>query len=239
MRTRILWTVVLVSALCSACGGKVLSPVGEMDTGTDSGSEDMDSGGALVRVDVMPDSGAGTADIVVPASSNPEGVQGYWYPFANAESGMVVTEAGADRICVSGQLMPAANGWAFGGLGFAPCYSDGEWDPAYTQFALADCPFVPDLVRRLVGVSFSLTGTVPEGLRLEAREVDDVQPAYILLAGAGSGDYFFDDMTLQYEGDILVMEQVQRIQVILNSTADPPPELSFCIEDMRLLLTDD
>ncbi len=236
---RILWMAVLVPVCCAACGEKVLSPVGGMDTGTDAGAEDPDSAGGLVRVNVMPDGGAGTEDILVPASSNPEGIQGHWYPFSNAESDVVVIEAGADRICVLGQLALAGDGWAFGGLGFAPCYSDGDFDPAYTEFALGDCPFVSELARRLVGVSFTLTGSVQEGLRLEAMEVDDNNPAYFLPGDAGSGEYLFTDISFQMEEDELVMDRLLRIQVILNSEADPPPELMFCIEDMRLLLTDD
>src|SRR5688572_11873155 len=183
---RVSLSFALVALLCSswACSDDSSKPSG-------GGGEEPAVNGPPESFALAPD-GAGW----VGQGSNTLGVQGAWATRTGAGSTITLTFDGPN-VCFVGEVAQIPQGgtnqeyWgAAATLDF--CRPDPNTPPD-ASFALNSCPWAPELASKVVGVGFSVDGTIPAVLRAGFREQGRMDTPYVVVREVGEVVALFDD----------------------------------------------
>ncbi|MBN2343780.1 MAG: hypothetical protein JXR45_19945 [Deltaproteobacteria bacterium] len=238
---------ILFSAMWCAC--TVVDSIGAMNaepstepaesTNTD-GDSDSDAPLLFYRMDYMSAAAAGETYVWIEAASNSLGLRGLWYAYFDDVSTAEHYSDGNGGVCGRGEIVPSdTENWRYAGLGFSLCSSGWDEDPAYESFTLAECPYVENLADRLVGISFEVTGTLPEELWLCFTQEGLRYPFVTAVSTMERRDYFFvDGEPHPNETTPLSVPDVTAFQFEMWNETAAPIAFDFCITGVQLLVVD-
>jgi hypothetical protein len=226
--------------MTAACVDNHLYPVVDgaaADSATDAGSDtDMDVS-ALVRFPVVLPDGAEEPDFFIYGETNSLGFQGQWFGTCKADSTIEITNSGGGTVCATGTVAGVAEGnWSSALLGILLCFSDGEDNPPWQTYPLAECPLTPGLHQRMAGASFEMEGALPgDLLEFHPKEDGEDNPPYMKVE-PGKKDYLFRDLLLRNGRAPLDRSRMIALQFNISNTDPTAVPFDFCIAGLELLL---
>ncbi|MBN2525084.1 MAG: hypothetical protein JXR76_01740 [Deltaproteobacteria bacterium] len=222
-----------------SCDETILNPVEMLPVDSDTFDGDSSDADTLTDLDSASDSDMGLhavpfiatnelpGALLVQGETNELGAQGLWYHYADDSSSVsTVFDEETKGVCLTGTIGPHPEFSAYGGMGVYLCFTDGDDDPAYKYFTVAQCPLVDGFEHRLKGVSFDVNGTIPEpGLWFQLKVENDANLQENPLARTG---------TFEFDLESLSSGQIISLQFATTSSFDTPVEMDFCISNVRL-----
>jgi len=195
-----------------------------------------DAGSAPVSVSDEPQRFPLTPDASgrVASSGNGLGIEGAWSTRVGTNSTMEVRVLGAD-ICLSGQAAEIVGDPTeqFGAAAILDlCRAEAE--PGHP---LSDCPSSPALARLLVGVGFTVDGTLPAVLRAGFREQGRDDTPYVVVREAGEVVALFEDALVRNNPNAALLDpaKVQSLEFLVPGSRQGSRPFDFCVRGLAAL----
>jgi len=176
---------------------------------------------------------------VAPAS-NSLGIQGAWSTRVGSGSSLTLSFDGGS-VCFDGtaaQIPMGANGAEYFGVAATLdfCRSDPAL-PAADGAPLGACASAPGLADKLVGVGFSVDGTLPAVLRAGFREQQRLDTPFVLVREVGPVVALFDDALVRNNpmAELSHPAQVQSVELLIPAARQAARPFSFCVRDLAAL----
>jgi hypothetical protein len=183
------------------------------------------------------------------ADDNLLNLQGWWYTFYSIDgmASIEMTPSVEDNtICVNGWVRDPADGnynlYYGAKVGFATCSNKFPGSYYGTEYSLETCPGENGerengLDTRMVGISFTLTGDLPQNeLRIQFAEQNRQDGTYVAIHRAGDRKIKFEDATLAYDitAPGISIPNIIGIFFYIPSSGGPAT-FDFCIENLKIL----
>jgi endoglucanase len=230
---------VLGTGLLGSCSEETAGPSAadtasntQVDTGQASATA---AGSAPESFPLLPD-----ASGWVGPESNALGIQGAWSTRVGTGSSITLSFDGSS-VCFSGeaaQIPMGGNGAEYFGaaatLDF--CRPDPAL-PAAQGAALNGCASAPGLAQKLVGVGFSVDGTLPAVLRAGFRETDRMDTPFVLVREVGPVVALFADALVRNNpmAELSHPAQVQSVELLIPAARQAARPFNFCVRDLAAL----
>jgi endoglucanase len=174
----------------------------------------------------------------VGAESNGLGIQGSWSTRVGTNSSMELRfEAGS--VCFSGAAAQVVGelGQQFGVAASLDFCRPDPTTPADASQTLSTCPLSPGLHQNLVGVGFSVDGTLPAVLRAGFREQARVDTPYVVVREVGEVVALFEDALVRNNPAAAFSSpsEVQSFELIIPGNRQAPRPFDFCVRDLAAL----
>jgi endoglucanase len=227
----------LAPLLLGSCSEETAGkPVGSAGAGAGSGEPPgAQPGAAPEAVPLVPD-GTGW---VAPAS-NPLGIQGAWSTRVGTGSSLTLSFDGAS-VCFSGtaaQIPTGGNAAEYFGVAATLdfCRSDPAL-PVADGAPIGACASAPGLVDKLVGVGFSVDGTLPAVLRAGFREQARMDTPFVLVREVGPVVALFEDALVRNNpmAELSHPAMVQSIELLIPAARQAARPFNFCVRDLAAL----
>jgi hypothetical protein len=169
--------------------------------------------------------------------TNEVGVQGQWYTLADDYSYIYpdpgpLSNDGSGELCADGWVDWIGDNW--GALvGFDLCQNSDTQGPPGALHPIGSCPWNPNMVAELTGISFTITSPYVTGMWVVFAESGRTENAYVPIT-VDTGSWEYSARMADAVGDPVNPEQVESIYFMIPASAGYR-DFSFCISGITLL----
>jgi endoglucanase len=251
-----------VAATTSACAEGTLTPddlrgqaEAEPGAGGHSGSDRRGESAGTDGADDMEtagDAGAngrGAVPLVpnqdgeITADSNSLGIQGSWTTDTGTDSSLMLT-VDDSKLCMTGTtaIIPTLDDetWDYENYWGAVasldlCHAAPDDDDPGRVYTLASCPWSPHLAQQMVGVRFTIEGSLPPGLRVQFREAGQDAAAYVTVTQTGEVIALFKDAVRFGDSTPVDPTQVQSVGLYFLPSRSEERAFDVCVSQLEAL----
>lgn len=251
--------IVVFGFIATVCGCTRVTDAGDMeifsfDTNPDTGFFAIDTNRIdtdpqtdtsislpFIRVDFPLEDDTEQEHLWVDGSTNVFGLQGNWYVHSDQDVSFVNLTNGGGTACLAGTAQSVdetTSPTPRVGMGFSICNTQLDYEPYQTVMTFGECPIMPDLAERIIGISFSVYGPIIPSIIVRFTDDTRVHNPYIEVSSHSQTDYFFADAIVSEGEEPVDPALVLRFHILTEApTNGETLTFDFCVGNVQLLFT--